>query len=530
MFLLAAFPLLIYCFNGICGEDEFEGNILRRHRRDTNSTGSGAFFDDPNNAAMYLVLPIMVLVYGGCACIYCCHRCREYIEEKQPLTVIKLKMQGKSFEEIKKIREREKQKETTEPIPQDIFPESEERPHSVKSVPEPIRSCDYLNVSDGQRSVLSSPGIGYRGRPVTSPAKNESIALTKADDKSHPFTIQSEDDMRISSQISSVDTDRRDSGIQDDRDGDIDRQYASTLSRGHSSRSFGSVSLRSELLTAAYTHKKEEDGGSMYPNWSELNEVSIHNTPPPAAQYETESYSAPENGSSSITAKALPPEINNPSVTAKETGNNAVNAKTLPSETSNMLVFEENKTSEPLVYPDIIRSTEQSNSSLRRQSSDHRVLNQSTKNKIQAVNNFKNRRNSKRRENSSISKDKNDLFSSTPKDKNDLFSDISEVDGNSYQNKNKLRSDKDSQRRIDYLDETPQINGRFRMYYQNRRLRQNVENGNLSSVPTVSGSIKEAKINPIHISMTSDGDVKITEPKKRPRVTNVRQLYYPYWN
>ena len=34
------------------------------------------FYSDNNNMAMYCVLPIIVLVYGGCSFIYCVYKCR----------------------------------------------------------------------------------------------------------------------------------------------------------------------------------------------------------------------------------------------------------------------------------------------------------------------------------------------------------------------------------------------------------------------------------------------------------------------
>ncbi|KAK7480457.1 hypothetical protein BaRGS_00028274, partial [Batillaria attramentaria] len=39
----------------------------------------GSFLDDPYNMAMYVVLPVMVLVYGGCCVIYCCARLHRYL-------------------------------------------------------------------------------------------------------------------------------------------------------------------------------------------------------------------------------------------------------------------------------------------------------------------------------------------------------------------------------------------------------------------------------------------------------------------
>lgn len=41
-----------------------------------------AFFQDNNNMAMYVVLPLIVLVYGGCSAIYCVAKCRRYLRKR----------------------------------------------------------------------------------------------------------------------------------------------------------------------------------------------------------------------------------------------------------------------------------------------------------------------------------------------------------------------------------------------------------------------------------------------------------------
>ncbi|XP_052783025.1 uncharacterized protein LOC128219253 [Mya arenaria] len=61
--------------------------LLSRHKRDLKWSDVEDFYADKNNFAMYLVLPIIVIVYGGCAVIYCIARCRRYIRrrKKHPL-------------------------------------------------------------------------------------------------------------------------------------------------------------------------------------------------------------------------------------------------------------------------------------------------------------------------------------------------------------------------------------------------------------------------------------------------------------
>ena len=57
--------------------------LLSRHKREFTWDDVEEFYDDKNNLAMYLVLPIIVIVYGGCAVIYCIARCRRYIKRKK---------------------------------------------------------------------------------------------------------------------------------------------------------------------------------------------------------------------------------------------------------------------------------------------------------------------------------------------------------------------------------------------------------------------------------------------------------------
>lgn len=62
--------------------EEMGGISFHRQRRDLSWQDIKTFYDDKNNFAMYLVLPLIVLVYGGCAVIYCIARCRRYLKRK----------------------------------------------------------------------------------------------------------------------------------------------------------------------------------------------------------------------------------------------------------------------------------------------------------------------------------------------------------------------------------------------------------------------------------------------------------------
>ena len=60
-----------------------EQRLLHRSKRDLSWDDVETFYEDKNNFAMYLVLPIIVIVYGGCAVIYCIARCRRYLKRRK---------------------------------------------------------------------------------------------------------------------------------------------------------------------------------------------------------------------------------------------------------------------------------------------------------------------------------------------------------------------------------------------------------------------------------------------------------------
>ena len=57
--------------------------LLSRSKRDLKWEDVEKFYEDKNNFAMFLVLPIIVIVYGGCAVIYCIARCRRYAKRRK---------------------------------------------------------------------------------------------------------------------------------------------------------------------------------------------------------------------------------------------------------------------------------------------------------------------------------------------------------------------------------------------------------------------------------------------------------------
>lgn len=74
-------------------EKYFQTKRSGRHKRSTENQG---FLDDPNNIAMFIVFPCMVFIYGGCAVIYCCYKCKHYVRENQPFRKLKERIQNRN--------------------------------------------------------------------------------------------------------------------------------------------------------------------------------------------------------------------------------------------------------------------------------------------------------------------------------------------------------------------------------------------------------------------------------------------------
>ena len=63
--------------------NKYDEPLLSRRKRDLSWEDVEKFYEDKNNFAMFLVLPIIVIVYGGCAVIYCIARCRRYAKRRK---------------------------------------------------------------------------------------------------------------------------------------------------------------------------------------------------------------------------------------------------------------------------------------------------------------------------------------------------------------------------------------------------------------------------------------------------------------
>lgn len=64
-------------------------NLANRFKRSTDDV-----FDNKSNIALYIVAPIMFVVFSSCCGIYCCYKCREYVKENEPVKNIKAKVKS----------------------------------------------------------------------------------------------------------------------------------------------------------------------------------------------------------------------------------------------------------------------------------------------------------------------------------------------------------------------------------------------------------------------------------------------------
>lgn len=142
--------------------------ILSRLRRNTNSSSSSSSEDDlfteSNNLAMFVVIPVLVVVYGGCACIYCCYKCRRYLKENKPFQEIADKIRGRETEENEDCNEN-LEDSTQDPPDEESRLETNSgcrNLHSNHSSPGPEGAVRYVDYDTDLRSAMSTPGMLYK--------------------------------------------------------------------------------------------------------------------------------------------------------------------------------------------------------------------------------------------------------------------------------------------------------------------------------------------------------------------------------
>ncbi|XP_061170581.1 uncharacterized protein LOC133179918 [Saccostrea echinata] len=157
------------------------------------------FYSDNNNMAMYLVLPLIVIVYGGCSLIFCIHKCMQYCKKTKRKKDKKALLQGNRKNSIvterlvgnrprslasihPEINQTNEQKRETTPLPWQIPDESETeqkktevaplkgntsshkvtRTHTGKTPPPPYKEVDdTIYLSGPQHPGYPSSGHTY---------------------------------------------------------------------------------------------------------------------------------------------------------------------------------------------------------------------------------------------------------------------------------------------------------------------------------------------------------------------------------
>ncbi|XP_069104880.1 uncharacterized protein [Argopecten irradians] len=246
-----------------------------RIKRATNGTAaeSTAFMDDPNKVAMFIVLPLIIFVYGGCICIYCVHKCQDYVERVEPLKTIKHKVFGVPPEPPEPHSRQWMQRVMRRP-----------RPTSSRSLPDPARTEPK---EFDRRSVLSDAGICYF-RDTTKDSAFSDMDIdsgvhsegSRANEKVIYLNAESPDVHNINDytvELKHVET--TEIAVQTD-----DIQIVTISSSDMGVRTCEAGTSMYEKPPPRKTKKKNSDVGSRYLSWlksaRELREVLNKNTEP----------------------------------------------------------------------------------------------------------------------------------------------------------------------------------------------------------------------------------------------------------
>lgn len=143
------------------------------------------FFDNKNNIAMYIVAPIMFLVFCSCCGLYGCYKCRKYMKENDPVSTVKQKIYHVRDLITGKIKLRRQ-----------LFLEqlnNRSRPSSAKSLQYNDRNS-HKDDLDEIRSVMSTPGISYfpENKSFTSSSTNSQSTVSIHNFQTSPLSTLTE--------------------------------------------------------------------------------------------------------------------------------------------------------------------------------------------------------------------------------------------------------------------------------------------------------------------------------------------------
>ncbi|XP_060082666.1 uncharacterized protein LOC132561963 [Ylistrum balloti] len=247
-----------------------------RTKRSTNDTAAGStgFLDDPNKVAMFIVLPLIIFVYGGCICIYCVHKCQDYVERVEPLKAIKQKVFGLPPET---------------PVPQNrewrkVFVRRS-RPTSTRSLPDPKRT---KRKEFDTRSTSSDAGISYF-RDATKDSAFSELDMDSG--------VISQGDREVNDKVIYVNADSNDIQRLNDMTVEVKHVQTSEIAVQTDDIHISTVSSSDMAVTTCDTgtsmwdkptqkkpKKKHHNVGSRYLSWlksaRDLREVLNNNTEP----------------------------------------------------------------------------------------------------------------------------------------------------------------------------------------------------------------------------------------------------------
>jgi hypothetical protein len=170
------------------------------------------FYSDKNNMAMYLVLPLIVIVYGGCSLIFCIHKCMQYCkkskkkrdreallqESRRKSIVTRSEHRPRSIASIHpEITQSTEPKRTPTPLPWQVPDDSEteqnkatersthshkvSRAHTGKTPPPPYKEVDDIIVLSGPQNP-GYPSHHYSKKQDYSPLELTKQLLRLGDD------------------------------------------------------------------------------------------------------------------------------------------------------------------------------------------------------------------------------------------------------------------------------------------------------------------------------------------------------------
>ncbi|CAC5378903.1 unnamed protein product [Mytilus coruscus] len=143
------------------------------------------FFDDKNNIAMYIVAPILFLVFCSCCGLYGCYKCRRYMKENDPVSSVKQKIYN--VRDLITGKNKLRKQRFLDQL------NKRSRPSSAKSIQYYRRNSNKGDL-DEIRSVMSTPGISYfpENKSFTSSSTNSQSDVSIHDFYNSPLSTLTE--------------------------------------------------------------------------------------------------------------------------------------------------------------------------------------------------------------------------------------------------------------------------------------------------------------------------------------------------